>query len=331
MELGCLFPPTTRTPEHIALAEALGYERALVYDSPAFLADAWITLALAAARTSRIKIGVAAITPRLRHVVATAGALATLHAHAPGRVEAVVGSGFTAQLMLGKKPVPWAEVERYAVALRALLAGCEIDWDGALTGLKYGTRTGITPPGPGIPLHVAAHGPRGYAVAERAGDGIVTNMSHRGGNPPPADMRQVQVLYYGTVLAPGEGYDDPRVLAAAGPYAAFQLHLGELGVAGDSAECAGFGKALAEVDESRRHLELHREHLIDVTELDRPFVTGELIARTTGSGTAERVRDQLAGLAASGVRGVLYGPMGDDIPRELEAFAAAATTARSAS
>ena len=154
----------------------------------------------------------AAITPRLRHVVATAGALATLHAHAPGRVEAVVGSGFTAQLMLGKKPVPWAEVERYAVALRALLAGCEIDWDGALTGRKYGTRTGITPPGPGIPLHVAAHGPRGYAVAERTGDGIVTNMSHRGGNPPPADMRRVQVLYYGTVLAPGEGYDDPRVL-----------------------------------------------------------------------------------------------------------------------
>jgi 5,10-methylenetetrahydromethanopterin reductase len=162
-------------------------------------------------------------------------------------------------------------------------------------------------------------------VAERAGDGIVTNMSHRGGNPPPADMSQVQVLYYGTVLAPGEGYDDPRVLAAAGPYAAFQLHLGELGVAGDTAECAGFSKALAEVDESRRHLELHREHLIDVTELDRPFVTGELIARTTGSGTAEQVRNQLAGIAASGVRGVLYGPTGDDIPRELEAFAAAAT------
>ena len=330
MELGCLFAPTAQTAEHIALADALGYERALVYDSPTFLADPWITLALAAAKTSRIRLGVAAITPRLRHVVAAASALATLHAHAPGRVEAVIGAGFTAQLMLGKKPVPWAEVERYAVALRALLAGQEIHWDGALTGLKHGARTGITPPAPGIPLHIAAHGPRGYGVAERAGDGIVTNVSHRGGNPLPPDMSQVQVLYYGTVLAPGEGYDDPRVLSAAGPYAAFQLHLGELGVAGDTAECAAFGKRLAEVAENRRHLELHRAHLIDLTELDRPFVTGELIARTTGSGTPGQVRARLSDIAARGARGVLYGPMGDDIPRELRAFAEAATTPRSA-
>jgi 5,10-methylenetetrahydromethanopterin reductase len=329
MELGCLFPPTAQTPEHIAVAEALGYERALVYDSPTFLADPWITLALAAARTSRIRLGVAVITPRLRHVVATATALATLHAHAPGRVEAVIGSGFTAQLMLGKKPVPWAEVERYTVALRDLLAGRDIEWDAALTGLKHGPRTGITPPGPGIPLYIAAHGPRGYGVAERAGDGIVTNLSHRGGNPPPPDMSRVQVLYYGTVLAPGEDYGDERVLAAAGPYAAFQLHLGDLGVAGGTAESAAFAKALAEIDERRRHLELHRAHLIDLTELDRPHVTGELIARTTGSGTAGQVRARLSDIAAEGARGVLYGPMGDDIPRELRAFADAATAGRS--
>jgi 5,10-methylenetetrahydromethanopterin reductase len=326
MELGCLFPPTTRTPEHIALAEELGYERALIYDSPAFLADPWITLALAAARTSRIRIGVSATTPRLRHVVATAGALATLRAHAPGRVDVVVGSGFTAQLMLGKKPVPWAEVERYAVALRALLEGHEIEWDGSVTGLKHGPRTGVATPAPDIPVYLAAHGPRGYAVAERAGDGIVTNISHLGDNPPPPDMSQVHVLYYGTVLRPGESYDDPRVFDAAGPYAAFQLHLGELGVAGDT---AAFAKAMADVPEERRHLELHRAHLIDLTEWDRPFVTGELIARTTWTGTADEVRERLAGLAAEGTRGVLYGPMGDDIPGELRAFAEAATTARS--
>jgi 5,10-methylenetetrahydromethanopterin reductase len=78
VQLGCLFPPGTQTPAHIEQAEALGYRRALVYDSPAFLADPWITLALAAGRTSDISLGVCAITPRLRHVVSTAGALATL-------------------------------------------------------------------------------------------------------------------------------------------------------------------------------------------------------------------------------------------------------------
>ena len=323
MELGCLFPPTTRTPEHIAIAEALGYERALVYDSPAFLADPWITLALAAARTSRIALGVSAITPRLRHVVATATALATLHAHAPGRVEAVVGSGFTAQIMLGQKPAPWAEVEQYVVALRDLLGGREIEWGGALTGLKHGPRTAITPPGPDIPLYIAAHGPRGYGVAERTGDGIVTNVSHRGSNPPPPDMSRVHVLYYGTVLAPGESFDDKRVLSAAGPYAAFQLHLGDLGVAGGAPEAIAFGRALAGIDERRRHLETHQAHLLDLTRLDRPHITGDLVARTTASGTGDEVRARLADIRAEGARGVLYGPMGDDIPRELRAFAEA--------
>lgn len=57
----------------------------------------------------------------------------------------------------------------------------------------------------------------------------------------------------------------------------------DLGVVGDTAECAAFGKEVAEVAEDRRHLELHRAHLLDLTELDRPFVTGELVATPAAS------------------------------------------------
>lgn len=42
----------------------------LVYDSLAFLADPWMVLALAAERTTSIRIGVCVLTPRLRHFVA---------------------------------------------------------------------------------------------------------------------------------------------------------------------------------------------------------------------------------------------------------------------
>ncbi len=328
MEIGCLFPPTVSTPEHIARAEELGYDRAFVYDSPAFLADPWITLGLAAALTHTIKIGVSATTPKLRHVVATAGALATLHAYAPGRTEAVIGSGFTSQLMLGQGPARWAEVEAYTRALRALLHGEEIEWDGAVTGLKHGPRSGIGVPA-GIPLYIAAHGPRGYGVAASVGDGIITNVSHRGDNPPPATMSDVQVLYHGSVLEPGESFDSARLLDAAGPYAAFQLHLGDGGVAGDASARAAFDQRVAAIDARRRHLEVHRGHLIELTDLERPLITGDLIRRTTGTGTPDEVRALLAEIRATGVRGVLYGPMGDDIPGELEAFAEAATTIRS--
>jgi 5,10-methylenetetrahydromethanopterin reductase len=313
MDVGCLFAPTVATPGHIERAEALGYRRAYVYDSPAFLADPWMTLALAAQRTSHIALGVCAITPRLRHVVATAGALATLAALAPGRTEVVLGSGFTSQLMLAQRPARWAEVAAYAAALRALLAGQEINWDGALIGLKPGTLTGVPVPA-GVTMRIAAHGPRGYAVADELGCGIVTNVSHRGGNPLPPDLSRVQVLYYGTVLDPAEDLGSARVRDAAGPYAAFQLHLGEHGLAAGTAERAAFAASVERIDPRRRHLEVHRGHLIQLTEQEQPVITPDLIARTTGTGPAGEVRARLAGLAGSGIAGVLYGAVGPGHP-----------------
>jgi 5,10-methylenetetrahydromethanopterin reductase len=320
MDIGCLFPPTMDTPEHIRVAEELGYTRAFVYDSPAFLADPWITLARAAELTSDITIGIAAITPRLRHVVASAGAIATLHAMAPGRVEMVVGSGFTSQAMLGQGPARWAEVEDYVNALRALLRGEDIEWDGAMTGLRFGARSGIGLPVE-IPIRMAAHGPKGYAAAGRSADGMVTNLAHHSANTGIEDMGTVLVLYYGTVVEDGEALDSERVIDATGPCAAFQLHIGEQGLAGDTPQYAEYARRIEEFEPRVRHLETHRGHLLEVTDLERPLITAELIAKATGSGSAAEVRANLDGLASAGIQGVLYGPMGDDIPRELAAFA----------
>src|SRR6266567_533577 len=138
MELACLFSATIDTPDHCAAAEQLGYSRSWVTDSPAFMADPWITLARAAERTSEIRLGVCALTPRLRHVVATAGAAATLSAVAPARVDVVVGTGFTSQAMINKKPARWSEAEEYVRGLRGLLAGEELEWDGEIVTLPYG-------------------------------------------------------------------------------------------------------------------------------------------------------------------------------------------------
>ena len=42
MKLGCSFATSLETPEHIRIAEGLGYERALCYDSAAFYPDVWM-------------------------------------------------------------------------------------------------------------------------------------------------------------------------------------------------------------------------------------------------------------------------------------------------
>ena len=320
MEIGCLFPPTMDTPDHVRVAEELGYRCAYVYDSPAFLADPWMTLARTAERTSRIRIGVAAITPRLRHLVANAGAIATLCTLAPDRVDVVVGSGFTSQLMLGKGPASWSEVEACVLGLKALLRGEDVAWDDAIVGLRHGTLSGVKLPQQ-PPILVAAHGPKGYAVAERSADGVVTNLGHHSANTGADDMREWMILYYGTVLEEGEALDCERVIGATGPAAAFQLHIGGQGVVSHTPEWAAFEGRMAEIPADRRHLETHRGHLIEVTDLERPLLSADLIRQATGTGTQAEVRRNLGEIEAQGVKGVLYGPMGPDIPRELAAFA----------
>lgn len=318
LEIGCIFPPTVDTPEHLALAERLGYAYGEVFDSPTLFADPWLTLGRAAERTSRIRLGICCITPYLRHVVATASALATLDAVAPGRVNLVIGAGFTGQHMLGRGPGRWADVEAYAGAVRALLADEEVEWEGAVLGLRYSPRTGLRVPCP-VPIWIAAHGPRGVGVAERVGDVIMTDPSH--GHGARSAVLPVFVNIFGTVLDEGEELSAERVRDAAGPYAAFQLHLGGEGVVSHLPEWADYRREIEAIDPRRRHLETHRMHLIDVTERERPLITPELIAQATHTGTAAQVRDRLGQLEADGISGVLYGPQGPDIPRELEAFA----------
>jgi 5,10-methylenetetrahydromethanopterin reductase len=325
MELACLFSPTTSTPDHCAVAERLGYRYAWVTDSPTFMADPWVTLARAAERTSEIRLGVCALTPRLRHLVATAGAAATLNAVAPGRIDLVVGTGFTSQAMLGKRPARWSEAEAYVLGLRGLLAGQEIEWDGELVGLPYTGLSGIELPAD-VAIWVAAHGPKGLDVGHRIADGIVTNPGHGIRNEVWTGAR-VFVQVNGTVLDAGESFDSPRVLEAAGPAAALHLHIGAEGAAAGSDEVRRFEAELEQVDPRRRHIETHRGHLTELTALERPYVTGELIGRATDTGTPAEVSDYLERLSGSGVTGALYFPAGPDIPRELEAFAACAAAA----
>jgi 5,10-methylenetetrahydromethanopterin reductase len=158
-------------------------------------------------------------------------------------------------------------------------------------------------------------------VAARSADGVVTNLGHHSANTGADDMRDWMILYYGTVLDDGEPLSSERVIDAAGPAATFQLHIGAQGVVSHLPEWAAYEESMTAFPADRRHLETHRGHLIEVTDLERPLVSADLIRATTGSGSPAEVRHNLDDIEGRGVKGVLYGPMGPDIPRELTAFA----------
>lgn len=317
MEINCVFAPAIDTPDHIVLAEQLGYQRAWVYDVPVSYADTGATLGIAATRTSTIRLGVSVFTEHLRHITANAGLIAHLATLAPGRFDAGVGAGFTSSTYLGRKGSKWADVERYVEGLRTLLSGGEIERDGTVLSLMHMPASGISLP-VDVDFWVAAHGPKGFATAGRLGAGVVTNPTH-GDEPVPFDG-QCQLTYYGTVLDDGEALDAPRVIDAAGPGAGLALHMGQYGPLAGMPEAEGYHAAIAEIDERHRHLELFRGHLMEPSALDRQFLTADVISRGTLTGTRDQIAASLQRLVDAGANAVLYQPAGRDIPRELATF-----------
>lgn len=315
LEISCALAPGLHTPDHVVVAEELGFRRAWLYDSPALYADVWMTLALAAQRTERIHLGPGVVVPHLRHPVTTAAAIAHLEALAPGRVEVAVGAGFTGRMTMGRRPLRWAFVRDYVACVQELLRGGEPDWEGAPVAMLHSD--GFAPGRPiEVPFILGADGPKGQAVARELAEGVFTTR-------PVEGFDRCAVLTFGTVLEPDESPGSERALAAAGHGAAVVYHAllerrQDLDALPGGTEWAA---SIAAVDERRRHLEVHRGHLVELNEHDRSAVDGDVVKAVTFTGEAPELRARLDQLAEAGATEVAYQPAGPDIVRELGAFA----------
>jgi 5,10-methylenetetrahydromethanopterin reductase len=219
VRLSCALVTNVDAPDLVAEAERLGYSRAWLYDSPAIASDVWMALALAAERTSTIGLGPAVLVPSLRHPMTNAAAVATLADLAPHRVAVAIGCGFTGRYALGQRPLRWDDVERYVTAVRGLLRGETVEWEGALIRMLH--TDGFVAGRPlDVEVLIGADGPKGTAVAERVGDGVFA-----AGLPNArAAGRPQALLQFGTVLADGEDVRSPRVMEAAGHAIAVVFH-----------------------------------------------------------------------------------------------------------
>lgn len=321
MDISCAFPAGPDVVDHIVEAERLGYERAWLFDSPALYGDLWMIAALAAQRTTRIGLGPGVLVPNLRHPLTQASAITTLEQLAPGRVAVAIGTGFTGRMAMGKKALSWAYTRRYIEQVRGLLRGEKVEVDGAVVQMLHAPE--FAPARPvRTPIVVAANGPKGLAVARDLGDGVMTI----GAGEPSFDW--CAVLAFGTVLDDGEDPGSQRAFAAAGPALTVVYHAMYEGDPASVEALPGgveWRKRIDELPESERHLAVHEDHLVRVTERDRPLLDGQLLKSFTWTGSREEVRVRLDALEASGATEILYTPMGPDVPRELRTFIETAT------
>jgi 5,10-methylenetetrahydromethanopterin reductase len=324
MQLSCAFATSLDTPDHIRVAEQLGYSRAWCYDSPALYPDVWMTLGRAADRTSTIGLGPGVLVPSLRHPMVNAAGIAGLAQLAPGRVAVAVGAGFTGRYTLGLRAMRWRDVAEYVGVLRVLLRGEDAEWEGR--PIRMLQPDGFAAARPvDVPILIGAEGPKGLAVAEELGDGVFCAGVPAGGVDR---FDHVALLTFGTVLDHGEAPSSERVRAAAGHAVAVVYHA-IYERSGPAVDAFPGGQAWREATEAvpteRRHLSIHEGHLVAPNERDALALDAapELAASLTMTGTAAEVGQRVEALAAAGVTEIAYQPAGPDIPRELEAFAAA--------
>ncbi len=165
-------PPYTRMIELMQAAEEHGFDNGWTYDSHILWHESYPLLALAAAATTRLKLGHCVTNPGIREPTITASYYATMHEISNGRMVMGIGRGDSSRRVVGLEPVKIAEFERALRMMKDLTNGRAVEWNGKELELKW-VREELPP----IEMYVAGYGPKALAVAGRVGDGVIIQLA----------------------------------------------------------------------------------------------------------------------------------------------------------
>ena len=330
MQLGVCVASKIDDIDYVIEAERLGFTHAWFADSQMIWSDVYATMALAADRTSTIRLATGVAVAATRPAPVTAASLATINRIAPGRVIAGIGTGNTAMRIMGHAPMTIAEFDRYLTELRPLLRGdeAEVTWRNRTSRVRHiMPDAGFVNFDDPIPLHVSGFGPRSLALAGKHGDGVVVSV-------PPDPHRAAKIwepvqrgaeranrsvdtasfpattLNTIVVLEPGEASDSDRVRHLCGAFAIASLHY-------SYDQWRNFGRKpanpavlemwddyvalLDQVPEEIRHQRVHAGHNCWVIPEEERFVTGRLIESSCLVGTEDQIVEKLLALEAVGI------------------------------
>jgi probable F420-dependent oxidoreductase len=165
-------PPFTRLIELMQLAEDRGFDNGWTYDSHILWHESYPLLGLAAASTTRLKLGHCVTNPGIREPTIVASYYATMHEISNGRMVMGIGRGDSSRRVVGLQPVKVAEFERSLRMIKDLMNGRPVEWNGKELRLEW-VREELPP----IEMYVAGYGPKALAVAGRVGDGVIIQLA----------------------------------------------------------------------------------------------------------------------------------------------------------
>lgn len=150
------------------LAEEVGFSLTGVGDSQSMFRELYATAALCAQATRRVLVGPTVSNPITRHPAITASAIATVDEVSGGRAILGLGTGDSALLNIGERPVALRALRTYVETVRALLAGQVVE--------HHGKRMHVGWVGRRTPIYLAAEGPKTLELAGEVADGVIINL-----------------------------------------------------------------------------------------------------------------------------------------------------------
>jgi 5,10-methylenetetrahydromethanopterin reductase len=194
--------PSARTVELARQFEEDGWDGLAIGEAHGILPDPYAILALAAAGTTRLKLGTAVAVP-LRHPMLAADAMATLQGISGGRTCFSLGRGDGAVKVLQQKAMRVADFEAYLARIQGYLRRETVEIDGTVSSMLrlFAIDPSLDVPKP--PIDVAATGPRTIALAARHAESISFSVG-----ADPERLRHSMELARGACEEAGRNFED---------------------------------------------------------------------------------------------------------------------------
>lgn len=229
--------PLEQAVDLIALGESLGYRGAWIPDQ-GFHRDPFVVLGQAAARTSRIQLGLGLTSPFTRLPVQIARAAGTLDEVSDGRFKLGLGTMNVTHVLtpLGiplERPV--GRLRDAIKVIRSLLRGESVDFESEHDFLRQ-VSLDFEPPRSEIPIYIGTRGAQTLALAGELADGVlieslfnargfdyVFENIERGAAKSGRDLATLDAVSWQVVQVTD---DDQKALAAQKPWVTRTVQVG---------------------------------------------------------------------------------------------------------
>jgi probable F420-dependent oxidoreductase len=281
-------------------AEVAGFKYGWFFDSHVLWRECYVTIAMCMEHTETMRFGPLVTNPGVRDWSVAASLYATLLQQSGGRFDIGLGRGDSSRRMLGKKPMTVETMVEFADAMRGLIRGDKVEYDGTEAELPWTD-------GYDVAVWIAAYGPKALKAAGEAGDGLVIQLGE------PALVKWFADRAISAGKAAGRDMSNYQIMSAA-PVWVGDMEKGREqtrwfpGMVGnhvaDIVEKYGMDdptipESFTNYIKGRRGYDYHDHANKDADHLD--FITNDIVDSFALLGTPEQHVEKLKALEAAGV------------------------------